>query len=200
MICFFPALYEDELLNSWFARYHVQSGHLSYRATAEDLFQNKDTIPSPEFLVPLTQDAYRAVTREKRFEELVEKHTMLPYYICFLPLDRRKRAYEQILAMDRKFYDALYIRRKKTERRQYLRYCPLCAVSDRERYGETYWHRKHQLTEIDICLEHGCRLENSSAGIAAEDLRYKLIHAETVIPKMLCGNFEVSDMELRTAD
>lgn len=200
MIAFFPELYEDELLYSWFARFYVQSGHLSYRATAEDLFQNKDVIPSPEFIVPLNQEAYNIVTREKRFDELIEKHTMLPYYLCFLPLERRKKAYELLMAMDRKFYDHLYMRRNKTERRQYFRYCPLCAAADRERYGETYWHRKHQLTGIDICVEHRCRLENSSAGIAAEDLRYKLIHAETVIPKKMCRNFEVSDMEMRIAD
>ncbi|MBR1752184.1 MAG: TniQ family protein [Ruminococcus sp.] len=39
-----------------------------------------------------------------------------------------------------------------------LRYCPVCAADDREKYGETYWHRVHQIPEISVCAKHRCRL------------------------------------------
>lgn len=42
-----------------------------------------------------------------------------------------------------------------------MKYCPLCAAEDREQYGETFWHRQHQIRNINVCVRHKCRLENS---------------------------------------
>ena len=197
---FFPEMYEDELAYSLFARYHVHSGHLTFRATAEDLFVNKDVIPSTEFIVPLTEEAVKMIARTMPLSEFVEKHTMLPYYTRFLPLERRKKAFDLITAMDRSFYDCLYMRKNKTEMRKYMRYCPLCAAIDRKKYGETYWHRKHQLPGVEICLEHRCRLEDSSVVITVESQRFKLIHAELVIPEDTPVNMTVSDLEYQLSE
>lgn len=38
MISFFPTPYEDELLYSILARYHLRSGNISYVDTNKDLF------------------------------------------------------------------------------------------------------------------------------------------------------------------
>ena len=92
MIVFFPELYEDELAYSWFARYHVHSGHMTFRGTAEDIFQNKDAIPNPEFFPALKDDICSIITRSSPMEDFITKHTMLPYYIRFLPLERRRKA------------------------------------------------------------------------------------------------------------
>ena len=81
-----------------------------------------------------------------------------------------------------------------------MRYCPLCASADRQRHGETYWHRKAQLAGVDICLEHSCRLEDSTVSLAVEGLRFKLIHAEFVIPQDTIADFNVSDQECKTAE
>jgi hypothetical protein len=43
----------------------------------------------------------------------------------------------------------------------YLRYCPLCVVEDQNTYGETYWHRQHQLSSIEVCVTHSVWLEQS---------------------------------------
>ena len=200
MIAFFPEPYPDELAYSLFARYHVHSGHLTFRATAEDLFQNKDAIPNPEFFAPLSEEVCNILTRNSTMETFIAEHTMLPYYIRFLPLERRRKAMNLLLAMDRTFYDAIYVRQKKSERRQHMRYCPLCATADREQHGETYWHRKHQLPGVEICLEHRCRLENSSNGITVESQRFKLVHAELVIPQYTPVNLDVSDLEHQLSD
>lgn len=200
MMVFFPEMYEDELAYSLFAKYHVHAGHLTFRATAEDLFVNKDVIPSTEFIVPLTEEAVKMIARTMPLSEFVEKHTMLPYYTRFIPLERRKKAFDLITAMDRSFYDCLYMRKNKTEMRKYMRYCPVCASNDRKKYGETYWHRKHQLPGVEICLEHRCRLEDSSVGITVESQRFKLIHADLVIPEDTPVNMTVSDLEYQLSE
>ena len=81
-----------------------------------------------------------------------------------------------------------------------MRYCPLCAAADREKHGETYWHRKHQLPGVEICLKHRCRLENSSNGVTVESQRFKLVHAEMVIPQYTSVNMEVSEQEYQLSD
>lgn len=39
-----------------------------------------------------------------------------------------------------------------------LRYCKQCTDNDRQRYGEAYWHRAHNLPLVAICEKHGKRL------------------------------------------
>lgn len=196
MIVFFPELYEDELAYSWFSRYHVHSGHMSYSATARDLYGNTQAIPSTEFLGSFSAEAQRIIEQLMPLPTFIEKHTMFPQYVRFLPVDRRRTALEYIIARDIRYNDAIYKRKGKP----FMRYCPLCAAADRQRYGETYWHRKAQLAGVDICLEHRCRLEDSTVGLAVEGLRFKLIHAEFVIPQDATADFNVSDLEYLAAE
>lgn len=198
MISFFPDVYPDELVYSWFARYGVRTGYTHYRAIADDLFTSHTAKPNLEFIIELNEDAYRTITRIMPFEQVIMKHTMFPYYARFLPSERRQRAFDLIMGMDKTFYDAIYIRRNKTMHRQWLRYCPLCVEADRERYGETYWHRLHQLDHIDICPIHGCYLHNSSISITSKDSP-SLIHAETVIPIHLAAENCSNKIELEVA-
>ncbi|MDE6055387.1 MAG: TniQ family protein [Lachnospiraceae bacterium] len=56
----------------------------------------------------------------------------------------------------------------RTEDNQWLKYCPLCAGEDRERYGETYWHRRHQIRNMNVCTRHKCRLKSSKVPAKSE--------------------------------
>ena len=167
MITSFPSLYPDELLYSLFARYHAQSGHIAYVFAAEDLFERRTTKPSIEFVDRLKPDALQLITRDIPIETVIERHTMFPYYARFLPRDRRRQALVLLVQMDQRYHNLLYLTKRKTIMR-YLRYCPLCAMEDRERYGETYWHRSHQMTGVDICPKHHCLLQNSMVQISSK--------------------------------
>lgn len=39
-----------------------------------------------------------------------------------------------------------------------LKYCPVCMKEEVEAYGESYWHREHQIPSITACRKHKCRL------------------------------------------
>lgn len=196
MIAFFPELYEDELAYSWFARYHVHSGHMSYSATARDLFGEAQAVPNAELLGTFSLEVQKIIEQYMPLDIFIEKHTMFPQYSRFLPVDRRRTALEFIVARDIRYNDAIYKRKGKP----HMRYCPLCAAADREKYGETYWHRKAQISGVDICLEHRCRLEDSTVGLAVGGLRYKLIHAEFAIPQNTKADFRIMDLEYRAAE
>lgn len=198
MIAFFPAVYPDELVYSWFARYYVRTGYTTYRAVAEDLYTSNTAKPNLEFLMELSEDAYKAVSSGITFETVIMKHTMFPYYARFLPMERRQRALTALFNMDKDFNNALYIRKDKTIHRRWLRYCPLCAKEDRHKYGETYWHRQHQLDHIDICPTHGCKLMDSTVDNTSKSSP-SLIHAEEVVPLHTDAIIPGNVLELKVA-
>ncbi len=42
-----------------------------------------------------------------------------------------------------------------------LRHCPVCDAKNRDRFGETFWARLHQIAGINICPVHRCFLEET---------------------------------------
>ena len=198
MIAFFPEVYPDELVYSWLARYGVRSGYTHYRAIADDLFTSHTAKPNLEFVIELSQDAYEVITDAMPSESVIMQHTMFPYYARFLPIERRQKAFRQLMNMSKSFNDTLYIRRNKTQHRPWLRYCPLCAESDRMQYGEAYWHRLHQLDHIDICPIHGCHLLNSTVSSTSKESP-SLTHAELKIPQGLSPVFSQNPLERQVA-
>lgn len=190
MITSFPDLYPDELLYSLFARYYAQSGHIAYVFAAEAIFENRSTKPDIEFMDGLTAETKLLLTREQTLAEIVEKHTLFPHYARFLVRSRRRQALQMLLRTDERYHNLLYQCKSKHVTR-HLRYCPLCAAEDREQYGETYWHRSHQLQGVDICPLHKCFLHDSTVPISSKGSP-SLDCAEPLVPKeavaALCEN------------
>ena len=178
MLGYFPAIYPDELLYSQLARYYQGSGYMGYTFAAEDLFESRWVRPDIEFLNSYTQDAYGIITKNLPLYEVIIKHTMFPYYGRFLTPYRREKAYFALKKMSGDYNNLLAVPKSKELR--YLRFCPLCVKEDRGTYGETYWHRLHQMMGVDICPIHFCKLINSSILISGR-ASPKLITAEEVI-------------------
>lgn len=183
MITQFPTIYPDELLYSQLARYHTRSGNLAYIFTAEQLFQVKTVRPDVEFLNYYTPEALSVITSTMSLDEIIMKHTMFPYYGRFLKVERRTKAFDSLVNMRTDYRRLLPIPKNKTVR--YLRYCPVCVQNDRERFGETYWHRVHQMVGVDICPFHHCRLIDSSIQTNS-----------TMSPNLVTAEDEVVDLEI----
>lgn len=161
MIAYFPELYEDELLYSILSRYVVHKGIAVYRSAAEELFTKPKEFPEKEFINALQPEILERLCKGKPLEQIIMEHTMTPYYIRFLPKEKRKKARARLIRMEGDYKNLLAIPKMRLNRNKYLRYCPQCVKEDREKYGETYWHRKHQIYGVDVCSVHGCRLEES---------------------------------------
>ena len=178
MIVQFPSFYPDELVYSLLARYSARSGYLRYTFAAEELLERPGARPDPEFVNRYTAQAVEAMTRELCWEEVIERHTMFPYYGRFLPRERRQQAFDALVHMRGNHRNLLAMPKQKPNR--CLRYCPECARADREQYGETYWHRLHQIPELSVCVFHHCRLEASGVPVVGRN-RPDLVCAETEI-------------------
>lgn len=197
-IGYFPVIYEDELLYSVFARYYMHTGHITYRCVAEELFGNSNVIPSIEFINALKPEVLKLLLKNMTMQELIKKHTMLPYYARFLPIARKSIAFEALINMSGDYNNLLFFSKSLNRVERYLRYCPICSRDDRERYGETYWHRSHQIAELNVCYKHKCRLVESNVLISGKVSR-ALVSAEEEVN---IDNIELieNDLEIRLTE
>lgn len=195
MLGFFPDNYPDELIYSTLSRYYAKSGYTAYIFAAEDLYEKRTIKPDIEFLNPLTKNAFDIITQNISWDSVIRNHTMFPYYARFLNRERRTLAYESLIKMTGNMYNLLAI--PKTKESRYLRYCSLCVNEDREKHGETYWHRSHQMIGVNVCPMHGCYLINSDIPISSR-ASPKLITAEE---KAICEDVKISrnDIEFEVA-
>lgn len=199
MITYFPAIYPDELVYSLLSRFYLQSGYLSYTYAAEDIYAYKQVRPDHYFINVLHPEMQKMIVRTIPMEELVEKHTMYPYYGRFMGKLRRRKAFESLVTLNGNYSNLLAMPTKKDGADRFLRYCPLCAREDRKQYGETYWHRGHQMVGVNVCPIHKCYLVNSSILISGKATP-NLTAAEKVVPEgeaiLRCNNL----LELRLAE
>ncbi len=123
--------------------------------------------------------AKMAIEKMYPLDKLVLQHTMYPQYARFIPASQKKTA---LYRLGNDFCDAhhLFAILPRSEKEQYLKFCPICAKEDRQNYGETYWHRKHQIRNIMICPRHHCYLEDSSIP-AKSELSFTLFPAEIAV-------------------
>lgn len=172
MIVYFPELYPDELLYSLFSRYYEKSGCLAYVLVAEELFENPKERLDFIFTNKLKPSIIRLLSKNTSWEQILMRHTLFPYYSRFLSADRKKIAFEKLKAMDGDYTNLLSLTPNRSEKADYLRYCPLCAAEHRKKYGETYWSRIHQIPEIKVCPIHGCKLLDSTVVKDRHKTRY----------------------------
>ena len=194
MIAFFPEIYPDELLYSQLARYHSRNGYVRYVFSAEEIFKNGSlTLPSIEFVNRYTPDVMKWITKNKSWEMITEQHTMYPVYIRFLPKQRKIEAIDGVIRCDGNWKKLMCL--PILNEKRFLRYCPECALEDRKTYGETYWHREHQISRIRICPKHHCFLENSDIPISSKTSP-GLFDAENNVPRNSILRICNSDREI----
>ena len=167
MISYLPELYPDELVYSWLCRLYIHGGYLTHKATLTDLFEKPSCNPSKEFIGYLNAEAKKTISKAMPINVLISEHTMFSQYARFIPSDKKIAALRLLGegSTDPHHVFTILIRNPNSE---WMRYCPLCASEDREKYGETYWHRSHQIRNVNICPKHKCHLINSSVSIRNE--------------------------------
>lgn len=197
MITYVPEIYSDELLYSQLARCYVKAGYGAYTYMAEEFFQDKKVRPDIEFINTFTPAALQIVTRQTSMKEIIMKHTMFPYYGQFISKERRNKAFQALVKMQGNYNNLLP--KVKSCQDRFLRYCPVCVSEDRNKFGETYWHRKHQIIGIHVCPVHRCYLKNSKVAISVKASPL-LHHAEEAIPQTNKAEMVQNDIEYEVAE
>lgn len=165
MLSYFPNLYPDELLYSWFARYHDHSGNISSKQTMKEIFGNISSVAVVDFPNNL-EDFYKNISHfnPPNINDLVSNHTLYNYYTAFQSDVMKSRAFNYITNGGKPgaIHMFLGIAASTIKNWYYLRFCPSCVQQDREQYGEAYWHMSHQLPKVFYCHLHQKLLHDST--------------------------------------
>lgn len=168
MIAYFPKAYDDELCYSVLARAYIANGFMVYRDFAEEILEHKQDTPSLLYINRVGTDIRKSLLKSYGCDTvggLIDKATLYPYYSRFYDRDRRKKA-QEALAAGKQINDLL--RRNPKGGMPRLRFCVECAKEDRERHGETYWHRIHQMDGIRCCPKHRIVLSDSAVAYSGK--------------------------------
>lgn len=157
MIGYFPSLYKDELLYSWFARYHEHTGNISPKLTLNDLFNSTKIvavldIPSNLNIVSRSLKHFNI----PEVEFLIKDHTLFKYYTFFQSDTKREKVFNYMKYGGKpgSSHLLLGINTSLINEWKYIRYCPICSAEDIMKYGEPYWHVTHQLPKSFYCIKH----------------------------------------------
>jgi hypothetical protein len=117
---------------------------------------------------------------------MAQKHTMHPYLTIIYPDKFRQQVETVINGADLpKALDITGTQRSHRLWPKYLRYCPDCVCDDVYAYGETYWHRVHQLPAMVYCTKHQTRLCDSDVKVVGSHMGFHPAFTETLTKKRI---------------
>ena len=157
MIGYFPSLYQDELLYSWFARYHEHTGNISPKRTLKDLFNSTRIVAVLD--IPSNLNMVYGSLRHfniPEVESLIKDHTLFKYYTFFQSDEKREKVFNYMKYGGKpgSSHLLLGINTSLISGWKYIRYCPICSMEDIMKYGEPYWRVTHQLPKSFYCIKH----------------------------------------------
>lgn len=186
-LAFMPTPYPDELWYSILCRYHVRSGNLAAKHSVEDIFGFPKQAVSIELATHLNSIVQRMPNGYLSAHKILHEHTLFPYYARFWSADR-KQSVETALSSDEDtavFKVGMY--QASMQRPTFFRYCPQCYQEDITQYGEPYWHRQHQLADLNICTKHRCYLQATKLSLRNGE-------------KLLCAAADIEPMQRNEPD
>lgn len=146
-----PKPYPDEVVGSVVARACVHTG-LPMRRLLQSIFESQRS--SCSFLLGdnIGSLAHRAGLERSEF---LFKHTMFPYAVAYMAPEIQAQLASKALA-PRPGEDSLSsITKNVSHGVAYRRVCSKCIAENMQQYGESYWHRKHMLPGVLVCIRHG---------------------------------------------
>lgn len=158
----FPDPYPEETLYSVVARYHQRMGNPVLSATARDVFGRERLLSLHMLPVEIDRLTSQLPPGHRwSSDRLIDEHTHLPLYMPFLPPDRLDLIRTRMKEGTGQVSGLLGSMQTRAKSYPFMRYCPVCVDDDNCRFGESYWHRAHQVPGVEICSVHGVYLERS---------------------------------------
>jgi len=178
----FPDPYPDELLYSACARYSDRVQIPDHRNLMKRLFDDPGFMPTVDLQNNL--DALIAALppgHQYSADILIDYHTLFPFYAPFLREPNYARIRQNMRGSDcRTTQLQAGIITGGVSAPDRMRTCPACDQEDHRNYGETYWHRLHQLAGVEVCPIHEVFLEPTSQLRRQPLQRHRLVSAESV--------------------
>lgn len=107
---------------------------------------------------------------------------MFPYAVAYMAPETQEQLTSKALAPRLRKDSLSSITKNVSHGIDYRRICKKCIADDMQQYGESYWHRKHMLPGVHVCLLHGELLFDTSIG-----LRGRSHLSSVVLPHEVCN-------------
>lgn len=185
MLACFPTLNPDESFYSGCARYAERIAFPSHQYAVRVQFGHRVqrvavNLPRHLGLFVGQLPPGHALT----VDTIIEKHTDIPYYRTFNGGAWAARV-KAVMVEERQKWGGFTVHSPRVLGRASsgprLRFCLGCAEEDRQRFGETYWHRLHQIPGCVVCPTHHQVLLESSVPVYLRQPSEELITAEQAI-------------------
>ncbi len=160
MIAYWTDPYPEELLYSALARLGDALNYDSPSALARLAFGR---LASASYDLPTDIDALIARLpphHSYTANQLIQEHTLLPYYTHFMTKNRSEAARDAMCSSSSRLTRQQLIR--VISEPESLCFCPKCVEEQRATIGEPYWVRSHQVPGNSVCATHACFLERST--------------------------------------
>lgn len=93
----------------------------------------------------------------------IDQHTLYSYYAFSFSKERAGKIRAQLKsAKGHSVHLRTGVASSPIPANQAALFCPLCLQDDLKQYGETYWHRSHQIPGVQVCVKHNVWLEKSA--------------------------------------
>lgn len=151
-----PPPFPDELLYSTIARAARRIG-ISHVLLSRVLHDQEHTVATlfPERLTVVANRLREFAGWTQSPDEIMANHTLAPLSLPFLP---KAAQYKSAIMNAGGGPKVALFRVLGIPGDQKLRNCSVCSRDDVKLFGESYWHRLHQIPALKICALHGCPL------------------------------------------
>lgn len=105
--------------------------------------------------------------------DYLNKHTVFPYAVAFMPLDSQNELRDRLLGHASVSQSTGSLTKVVTHGVASRRFCHSCVANDLDNYGEAYWHRKHHLPGVEMCAIHLGPLVTTSTALRGNVLASK---------------------------
>jgi len=187
-----PKPLPDEVVGSLLIRACLRTG-LNRNALLHAIYETRRS--SASFLLGSTV-AELAPLAGMEPEDFLRAHTIFPYATAFM--SERLRALLLLKAVMRGMDDTHLgtLTHSVTRNVATWRFCNLCVEEDVARWGESYWHRIHQLPAAWLCLIHRAPLSTSDIALRGTAVTWKrllLPHHVLGVPLQLTRSHELHE-------
>lgn len=175
--------YEDELWYSVLARTIQESGMFQMTSITRFLYGTSREYTSFDYAVKLDELLKFHGLPDNYGMDIIMHYTNFPFFAMM-----KNRELKAVLLNSIKTGHPY-----ESQEAKVLRYCPMCYTNDCRHYGESYWHRSHQLPLVTACAKHGCLLEEyGRMVVSGPKIMPKCCHVENTSKIRLASPLEIS--------
>ena len=159
-----PRLYPDELLGPGLIRC-CRWYQLPFKVFAREVLRLPQLRANFLGVWPL-----RAIAPLYRVspEHMLWNHTPFPYASGFLHGESFEMAQKAALQGGAGMPQLTAVMQNASMGLPYRKVCPRCVQEDLDIFGETYWHRSHNLPGVLLCAKHRCALAATNLAVSGE--------------------------------